>query len=69
MTNSVTQQCYVQKKTGGGGTAAVEMGFQAQRSVPPTLIKVVLMKISAAEAQGGCWSCSGECELGLTWLD
>lgn len=58
------------KKTGGKRTDAVSMGFQAQRSVPPTLIKVVLMKITAAEAQGGCWSCSGECELalGLTWL-
>lgn len=45
------------------GTDAVSMSFPAQHSVPPTLIKVVLMKISAAVAQGGCWSCSGEREL------
>lgn len=59
------------KKRGEKRTDAVSMGFQARRSVPPTLIKVVLMKITAAEAQGGCWSCPGECELalGLTWLD
>lgn len=63
--------CAKKKRGGGERTDAVSMGFQARRSVPPTLIKVVLMKITAAEAQGGCWSCSGERELarGLAWLD